>query len=645
MFADRKLVKRTHRHLQLEEPSTPAAPPASATPVSTPPTTQPSPQSSPQPPPASQSQGQSSSGSGSQQSSSSGSDSNTGSGSNESSGANGNGGNSGNGVTSGNDGGGGNDGNSASSGNVGNSGSGSEDGSSVSSKGGSNGDSGTLGSQSPSVSATASSPASPSSSQAVSESNNDANAPLNPNASSFTTGADGKSTPLLGTGLSSASPTGDAVTASFKGTENAWASPSASLNSPVIVNGESVTPSGSFSAVSSLQTAPISEGGTNGENGSPGTTGNGSTGSPPGTPGSTSSDTEHHGVSTGVIAAIAVVASLLLLGLVVFTCRRCFISKRSARRGHWFRAHSVYGGGISSSGYFRQRAPSVRSSFGTSYENQPIPTSPPPIPTPSDWSPPSSPMAQTANRPVSYTVASKTASSSSATFHDASEMESLNGNSRASIHSRSSETFSTPQILFVPARGVANEGDESILTAPGTPISVRPFSPTERWSFPKPPSARLPDSALYPAHSPAASPTPGSMGTSDYVTAPDHGDPFADPDPDNSVDMHTTESFNTVDTTSVHFLPVETVFRPFVPTRDDELAVVSGDTVHVVKRYDDGWAYAVNRSTGQRGLFPIDCLRMADQDLPAFLAAKRISSYGVNHRISDSTAAVEYHAM
>ena len=63
------------------------------------------------------------------------------------------------------------------------------------------------------------------------------------------------------------------------------------------------------------------------------------------------------------------------------------------------------------------------------------------------------------------------------------------------------------------------------------------------------------------------------------------------------------------------------------PTLDDELRVDPGDAVRVVRRFDDGWAYAENRNSGLRGLFPIDCLRDADQDLPEFLAAKHLDGY------------------
>ncbi|KAI0685627.1 hypothetical protein BC835DRAFT_1289821 [Cytidiella melzeri] len=136
-------------------------------------------------------------------------------------------------------------------------------------------------------------------------------------------------------------------------------------------------------------------------------------------------------------------------------------------------------------------------------------------------------------------------------------------------------------------------------------MSVRPFSPTERWSFPMPPEMQN---------------TPHS---------PTSEDPFSDFT--SSSEDHTTttttttteESFITASTAAT----IERVHRSFTPTLPDELEVRPGDSVRVLKQFDDGWAYALNVGTGQRGLFPVDCLRSAEVDLSTFLAAKRLSSY------------------
>jgi hypothetical protein len=79
------------------------------------------------------------------------------------------------------------------------------------------------------------------------------------------------------------------------------------------------------------------------------------------------------------------------------------------------------------------------------------------------------------------------------------------------------------------------------------------------------------------------------------------------------------------------FAEIEIVCQPFVPTLHNELSVVLGDAVHVVEVFDDRWAYMEKKSGSkpEKGLIPIDCLRESGQDVPAFLAERRVSSnYG-----------------
>ncbi|KAH8114479.1 hypothetical protein DFH11DRAFT_220747 [Phellopilus nigrolimitatus] len=148
-----------------------------------------------------------------------------------------------------------------------------------------------------------------------------------------------------------------------------------------------------------------------------------------------------------------------------------------------------------------------------------------------------------------------------------------------------------------------------------SPISVGPWSPSERWSFPKPPPA-----------SSAGSPPPTSAD-----------DPFADPgaaalrrvsasgaSSASSDGGATTPSAVTCRTSA----SAELIKRPFVPTLADELAVRRGDAVHVLQSFDDGWAQVARAHSGETGLIPVDCLREAGEALPAFLAARRVSSCG-----------------
>ncbi|KAH9931649.1 uncharacterized protein BXZ73DRAFT_47143 [Epithele typhae] len=152
-----------------------------------------------------------------------------------------------------------------------------------------------------------------------------------------------------------------------------------------------------------------------------------------------------------------------------------------------------------------------------------------------------------------------------------------------------------------------------------SPFTVRPFSPTEKWSFPKPPTSQ--------------NSTPGAgTGVGPRGALPESENPFADfggADADeSSVVTHSTG------TTALHFAAVETIQRAFAPSMTDELAVRVGDEVRIVKRFDDGWAIAEHIAHGAQGLIPIDCLRAPEEELPAFLAKKRISSYHAGVRAS-----------
>ncbi|CCM03675.1 uncharacterized protein FIBRA_05819 [Fibroporia radiculosa] len=173
-------------------------------------------------------------------------------------------------------------------------------------------------------------------------------------------------------------------------------------------------------------------------------------------------------------------------------------------------------------------------------------------------------------------------------------------------------------------------------------MSVHLFSSSEAWQFPKPPQDNEGTLAQNRTSSYLIRLSPDSTLSSEYATAPENpfadaasaenydmptaSDPFADAEID--VDAQTAESLQSVDTeTASHFARIETIRRPFAPGLRDEMAATPGEQVRMLRRFDDGWAYAEKLATGARGLIPIDCLRMAEEDLPAFLASKRLSSY------------------
>ncbi|EJC98085.1 uncharacterized protein FOMMEDRAFT_71096, partial [Fomitiporia mediterranea MF3/22] len=171
-------------------------------------------------------------------------------------------------------------------------------------------------------------------------------------------------------------------------------------------------------------------------------------------------------------------------------------------------------------------------------------------------------------------------------------------------------------------------------------ISVRPWSPSERWAFPKPPPSTTPSTVYYRTPSPPTQSRQSDRGPVSplpplsAVTPHPENNPFADPDASAThEDATTVHTDNTNATEGGLIGSVEHIRRPFIPTLSDEVAVHRGDVVRVLQAFDDGWVQVekisvANAGTaGERGLIPIDCLREAGEALPSFLASKRVSSY------------------
>jgi hypothetical protein len=203
------------------------------------------------------------------------------------------------------------------------------------------------------------------------------------------------------------------------------------------------------------------------------------------------------------------------------------------------------------------------------------------------------------------------------------------GSSSPSRYSNGSNHSITSQYLDVP--GMPAPPPEVT-----TPMSVRPFSPSESFSFPKPPQP--PSASDHETDWLASSPTgdsgriltPNQVGAFNSNNnavvanpADNIGGPISNPFSDPSVDAGTSLSPEP----DTEFAPVEVIRRPFAPTLDDEMSVMPGNSVRVVKAFDDGWAYVEMVGTTAKGLIPIDCMREAGEELPAFLASKRVSSY------------------
>jgi len=365
------------------------------------------------------------------------------------------------------------------------------------------------------------------------------------------------------------------------------------------------------------------------------------------TTGSNVNSPAQHGISKGANVAIATILSLLLLGFLLFVLRRRSIVQRTERRQRWWFGRSGSNrNGNDNNPYTRGRdSPdsstprsgtlSTRSSFATTFDHGLTPASTvnfegliPALP----------PMAEVRGEPGSFVLGSGDRQAYPSPTSVPISVDSFDDHSRNFAHSAS--TASIPSDLSVqyhtaqPAAASTSNSDYLPILSSGdvtTPMSVRPFSPSESFAFPQPPGEQL--SEMSSIHSrPQSTAMPKSpTAWSDNARTP----PKVTPTP--LIIAHTPEIPNSfVDPSSsspapsqVEFETFETIHRSFVPTRDNELRVSPGDSVRVLDMFNDGWALAemVPSSGEGRGLIPIDCLRKLGQELPAFLEAKKVSSY------------------
>ncbi|KAI0648182.1 hypothetical protein C8Q79DRAFT_558969 [Trametes meyenii] len=341
----------------------------------------------------------------------------------------------------------------------------------------------------------------------------------------------------------------------------------------------------------------------------------------------------HHGMSMGIIVAICVIVGLISLLLLLFCCRRRAVAARLRRRKTWFTAGAYAGNEKYRDGGSPGRN-SARSSFATHFDRGQLVTPAPQL----DFSVSGDEISQVwpsnMSGSISVPAASHTVESApSPTMRAASDRSSI-----GSLGSADGRTSQTSQYLALPA-AAATEASPYGLDFP-SPFSVRPFSPSETFSFPRPPqddthsraSGVVSGSVLG-----GGSVLSGSLSSAAFYTAEDH--PPADVEPSENPFLDFTEVAARPPSTSTeasspskHFAPTETIRRPFLPTMEDEMAVTPGQDVHILRRFDDGWALAEVLATGRQGLIPIDCLRAVEEDLPAFLAKKRLSSYDYSAR-------------
>ncbi|KAG7452033.1 uncharacterized protein BT62DRAFT_960019 [Guyanagaster necrorhizus] len=300
---------------------------------------------------------------------------------------------------------------------------------------------------------------------------------------------------------------------------------------------------------------------------------------------------QHGGISSGAVAAVAVIGAFILAALLLLVVRRYLWVKRQWRLAHIRRT------GWSTTFNSGGRADNVSSAVTSYAIRTPLSFADPVMPPP---------MAE---------------------IRDDHGLPTRNpGKPRYSMHpprplrievSPYSDTRSTH------ADTIPNNLNSSYLVIPdgltqlqpeiATPMSVRPFTPSESFSFPKPPS----NGAWIPAMDRDSHGTALSSSTEMYP--PSSTNPSSEPE------------FPIIP----QHCPVETICRTFEPTLYDELTVAIGDRVKVLEVFDDGWAMVEKIPEGngkgnevglEPGLIPIDCLRMTGDPLPPFLTSKRVTS-------------------
>ena len=444
--------------------------------------------------------------------------------------------------------------------------------------------------------------------------------------------------------------------------------PSASSSAITDSDGHTITgtrPSGSVTTTTSAHgaTATTVNGGSTDGNG--GNSDGGST-----TPSDGKGAASSGKVSPGVIAAICIVVGLVLLFLFLFGLRRWHKKRRNQRLQAWadrskkgglfFGAFSEKPATAGSANSNVDGSRSVRSSFGTTIEHtrpfSPLPAFDQSLSDNVFFSPFPSPGTSEAHTATSIVPDMPPVSMpQAAVVRSPSRNSSVFSIGSDSTH-ESGRDSNGAQYLALPPMQPDN-------TTQLSPISVRPFSPSESWAFPKPPTnpptpsttprplsgttaAELPVPPIPAARPGDTTPTPADaeaqnpFADSQEVVAKQ--DPFADPErtptmlavashvdvpvkrPTSSGTMRTV---STAAGSEASMGILEVIRRPFVPTLGDELAVKRGDQIRVLQCFDDGWAQIEKLETGETGLIPVDCLREAGEELPEFLAARRVSSY------------------
>ena len=311
-------------------------------------------------------------------------------------------------------------------------------------------------------------------------------------------------------------------------------------------------------------------------------------------------------MSTGAIAAIVIICLAFFFFLLVFLFRRRSRARRNEQANTWWfsrkRVSQTYG----DTEVLVAGSQSARRSLATT---------------------------STIPRPPPMAEVGRVTASSLQTFIDPSRYNTEIPDTRFSVGSNHSENS---QFLFVNLRS-------SLQINPETDQAL---SPSESFAFPKPPPPAGDRTSAYSRPISNHGTLRATMNSDNSIFAslpPVPSPPFAAPlignDPFTSDPFADNNPFEGSQPAAAPATLKGVIRRPYQRSLEDEVTVVVGEYVHVLTTFEDGWAYVVkvspsgsdrdneDTSDGSKGLIPIDCLRESDEDLSAFIAAKRLSNY------------------
>ncbi|KAJ7705021.1 hypothetical protein B0H17DRAFT_698933 [Mycena rosella] len=330
------------------------------------------------------------------------------------------------------------------------------------------------------------------------------------------------------------------------------------------------------------------------------------------------------GLPTFAVGLIGVAGALGLFALIILGMRRRAVAKRTARRTWWSgvpAANSEAWAGRDSGDATAGNSSTTRSIRSIEIRGGPglVPKGDSSMSRNGQPLSPISPISPTSPAlPIPLLVSIE----NSNVYSDANRRTSASSNLSAS----------SAQYISYDRDGAAN--NQLLRPMVSTPMSVRPFSPSESFAFPAPPrehrsgeweAMSMASPALPPVPSPSI-PHITETFSANHPPAPITENPFAD-----------AFSVPTPTRASAEFDAVETIRRPFQQTLQDEMTVHAGDQVKVLAVYDDGWAMIERLGLGKGkgkavegeasvGLIPIDCMRKVDESVISFFVAKRVSS-------------------